>query len=373
MGRIFLMAAVFLFLAAPLGAQEKKERLDFGGDSFLAGGTVVFDADGVDDLFMAGETVRGKRAIAGSAHLAGRKVSMTGAVGGDAYLAGMDVALEGRVAGDATLAGYTVRVGEVAGDLRVSGANLVLAGPVAGYALVAGDEVAFESTIAGDVSLTAREVTFADGARIGGKLTLYEEKPGALEVPARVVPEDRIERRKASEWSEATQDLEVWSIQRAFGRFLIGIVIVAAIAAAIAAVIPEKLADLRRAILQRPWRSLLVGFLAQSAVIGSTVILMLTIVGLLLAPAAVLVALVAAFAGYVVAAYAVGVGLLLLIGRPEPDSIATRALAAGTGALAVGIVALIPFLGWLFVLALALTGIGAIVVKVFRPGLFAAA
>ncbi len=91
----------------------------------------------------------------------------------------------------------------------------------------------------------------------------------------------------------------------------------------------------------------------------------------MLAPAAVLVALVAAFAGYVVAAYAVGVGLLLLIGRSEPDSVATRALAAGTGALAVGIVALVPFLGWLFVLAL--TGIGAIVIRVFRPGLFAVA
>jgi len=365
-----LTAIVILLMAASVAAQENEDAFDFGSDSFRAGGTVVFDAPGTDDLFMAGETVRGEADIAGSAHLAGRKVTMVGAIGGDAYLAGMDVVLDGHVAGDATLAGYDIRVGDVGGDLRISGAKLTISGPVSGYALIVGDEVQIDAIIAGDVNLTAREVDFSDDARIEGQLIIYEEEPGKLEIPASVVPEDRIERREISEWEEGTRHLRVWDWRRAVGKFMIGVIVVAALAALIAAIVPQTLADLRRNLLDRPFRNLWFGFLTQSAVVGSAILFAMTIVGLLLSPAAVLLALIGGFAGYVVAVYAFGVGLMLAFGRPEPDSIGERALAAGIGALIAGIIALIPLLGWLFVLALVLSGIGAITLRLFRPGFF---
>ena len=373
MVRSILIAAVLLFLVAPSAAQEEKRHLDFGGDYFKAGNTVFFESDGVDDLFAVGQTVRGDRAITGSAHLAGRKVTMEGAVGGDAYMAGMDVSLAGPVAGDATLAGYYVRVGEVGGDLRVSGANLVISGPVSGGALIAGDEVRLESTIAGDVNLAVSEINFAPGARIDGKLTVYEEDTGDVVVPESVAPADRIERRSISEWSEATKDLKLWDWRRAIWQFLIGIILIAGIASLIAAAVPEKLAELRRDILDQPFRNLWYGVLAQSVIIGSIILLMMTVVGLLLAPAVLVVALITGFAGYVVAVYAVGVGLMLMFKQPEPYSIRTRALAAGVGAVFVGIIALIPFLGWLIVLVLALTGVGSLALRLFRPRFFATA
>ena len=58
-------------------------------------------------------------------------------------------------------------------------------------------------------------------------------------------------------------------------------------------------------------------------------------------------------------------------GGSEPDSIADRATAAGVGALTAGIIGLIPFLGWLFVLALVLAGLGAITIRTIRPAFFA--
>ena len=371
MARFILIAVALMFAAAPLAAQEEQKAVKFGGDSFQAGGTVIFNSDGVDDLFMAGGTVRGERAIAGSAHLAGRRVTMTGAVGGDAYLAGMDVSAEGPVAGDATLAGYNVRVGDVGGDLRISGANLVISGPVSGHALIVGDEVRLEAVITGDVSLTARKLDFGKGARIDGTLTVYEEKSGEIEVPAAVVPEARIERRKSSEWSEATGDVKLWSWSRAVGRLLIGIIMITAVAALIAAIMPQRLAELRRNILDHPFRNFWFGFLALSVVFGSSILLMLTVIGLVLVPAALLITLISALAGYVVAVYAFGVGLLLTLGRPEPESIGTKAQAAAVGALVAGIIVLIPVLGWLFVLALALTGAGSIAIRLFRPAFFA--
>ncbi len=149
-----------------------------------------------------------------------------------------------------------------------------------------------------------------------------------------------------------------------------GVIAVSVIASLIAAILPETLADLRRSVLDRPLRNLWFGFLAQSALVGSAILFAMTLIGMVLVPAVILLALVGGFAGYVVAVYAFGVGLLLLFNRPEPDSIGERAVAAGIGALVAGIISLIPLVGWLFVLALMLAGIGAITLRLFRPGFF---
>lgn len=370
--RALLAAALLLAVALPSAADDEQKTTAIGSDSYLAGQEVVFDQAGKDDLFAAGEIVRGRVDINGSAHMAGRKVTMTGAVGGDAYLAGFDVGLAGPVAGDASLAGYNVTVSAVGGNLRISGSNLVIRGPVSGYALIAGETVRLDGQIGGDAIITARDLTFADGARIDGKLTLVETDPGALEIPESVVPADRVERRDISEWEDTAEDLDIWNWPAILGRFLTGVIIIGALATLIAAMIPQTLADLREGLLERPFRNLFFGFLTQSVFIGAAIIFLLTVIGIIASPAAVLAALIVGFAGYVVAVYAFGVGLLTAIGRPVPTAISTRALAAGLGAVVTGIIALVPFLGWLFVLILMLAGVGAITLKSLRPAFFVA-
>lgn len=370
MCRLLLAMMMVIFAGGAAVAQDKASYFDFGGDSFRAGPTAVLDVDGVDDLFMAGDTLRVENAIGGTAHLAGRKIFVTQAIGGDAYVMGMELTLDGPIAGDATVTGYQIRLGDVGGDLRVTGSNIEITGPVGGYALIAADEVEIGAVIAGDVSLTAREVDFDDGARIEGTLTLYEEKGNRLEIPASVVPEDRVQRREIKEWSEAAEGLQVWSWRGAIWQFVKGVVLITALAALAAALAPNRLAELRRNILERPFRNLLIGFLAVSVLIGSTVLLMMTLVGLILTPLTVVGAIVSGFAGYVVGAYAVGVWLTVLAGRSEPRSIGERAIAAAVGAVVVAVIGLIPFIGWLFVLALSLAGAGAIAVWLFRPRFF---
>lgn len=366
MARILLILVAGL-LAGPAWAEGSSASFNFGGDSFQAGWTVTHDRAETDDLFMAGEELVGKTDISGSAHLAGREITMEGTVGGDAYAAGEEITFRGDVAGDATLAGRALSVAGVGGDLRIAGSELQLGGDIGGYAMIAGEEVGFDAEVAGDVRLSARMVDWGEAASIAGRLTVYEEEPGQLVVPERVVPVDRIERRDIEEWDGPRPPN--WG--RAIASFLMGVIVVAALAALIAALVPERLAEMRRLILAHPFHNLWLGFLAQSAVIGAGVLLAMTLIGLLFTPAMILLALVGGFAGYVVAAYAFGVGLMLAFGKPEPESIGERALAAGVGALAAGIIGLVPFLGWLFVLALVLTGIGAITLHTIRPVFFA--
>lgn len=364
--RILLFLAAAL-LATPGLSDEGPAFFEFGGDAFGAGRVVTHDGAGTDDLFMAGDRVTSQSAITGSAYLAGRQITIEDAVGGDVFAAGEEITLRGAVAGDATLAGRALSVDGVGGKLRIAGSLLELAGEIGGYAMIAGEEVMFDAAVAGDVSLAAPEVEWGQAATIAGRLILYEDEPGTLEVPDRVAPADRVERREIEEW-EGPQAPNWW---RVVGSFLAGVVVVAALAALIAALVPERLAEMRRQILARPFHTLWLGFLTQSAVIGAGVLFALTIIGLLLTPAMVALALIGGFAGYVVAAYAFGVGLMLAFGRSEPDSIGDRAAAAGVGALAAGLIGLIPFLGWLFVLALVLAGIGAITLRVIRPVFFA--
>ncbi|PSK80840.1 hypothetical protein CLV79_11927 [Limimaricola soesokkakensis] len=362
----FLLALVSGVVAVPGWAQSDAVSFGIGEDFFLAGRSVSHVDAGTDDLFMAGERVAGKADVAGSAHLAGREVTMEGTVGGDAYAAGEEVSLQGDVFGDVTIAGRAVSVANVGGDLRAAASELRLSGDIGGYAMVAAEAVAFDAAVAGDVRLAAQRVDWGQAATIAGRLLVYEAESGALEIPERVLPVDRIERREIEEWDGPRQPSWRWAL----AGFFLGVVVVAALAALVAALVPERLAEMRRQILARPFRSLWFGFLAQSTVIGAGVVFAMTIVGLLLTPAMVVLALVAGLAGYIVAAYAFGVGLLLAFGRHEPDTIGDRALAAGVGATAAGLVGLIPFLGWLFVLALVLSGIGAITARVLRPEFF---
>ena len=341
MARLFPILVTCLF-AIPVWADDDSAHFDFGGDSFRAGMSVLHDAAGTDDLFMTGDRVTGKADITGSAFLAGRKVTMEGAANGDVYAAGEDVAIQGDVSGDASLLGRTVSVADVGGDLRVAASELQLSGNVGGNAIIAATDVAFDATVAGDVTLGAERVDWGDAASIAGRLIVYEEEPGGLQVPQRVASVDRVERREAEKQAEPQRSL-----------------------------LPKRLAHMQRRVLSRPIHTFWLGFLSMSAVIGASVLLAVTIIGLPLVVVLVLLAVVGTIAGYAVAAYVLGARLLLAAGRPDPDSFRNRAVAAGTGALATAVIGLIPFLGWLFAVVLALAGIGAITVLLIRPAFFA--
>lgn len=356
----------------PVWADDDMARFDFGGDAFRAGISVTHDAAGADDLFVAGDRVTGRADITGSAFLAGRKVTMEGAVAGDVYAAGEDVEIQGDVSGDASLLGRTVSVADVGGDLRVAASELRLTGNIGGNAIIAGDDVAFDAAVGGDVTLGAQSVDWGDAASIAGRLIVHEEMLGDLEVPERVASVDRVERRETESLEVGRRHEPRWSRwQSSIGDFLFEVIVVTILAVLIAALMPARLAKMQQQVFARPIHTLWLGFLSLSAVIGASILLAVTIVGLPLVAALVLLAFVGTIAGYAVATYVLGARLLLATGRPEPDSIGSRGIAAGAGALAAAVIGLIPFLGWLFAIALALAGIGAITLNSIRPVFFA--
>ena len=371
--RVLMIALLALCAALPARA-ETPAGFSLGGDVYVAGGQVTHAADGAASIFMAGETVRQSAGIAGSAHLAARRVIVAGPVDGSVYAAGMDVALRDVVAGDATLAAYTATIeAAVGGALRVAASRVDVTAPIGASALIRADRLRLDAPIEGDAAIATDRIEFGDAARVAGTLRLYSNDHDAIELPESVIAADRVERLPRAEWDGIDRpELVRLSWWHLLGGFLGGVVVVALLAALVAAVAPKTLAGMRRRVLARPFATLGYGFLTLSALIGAAVMLALTLVGLFVSPAAIALAALTGFAGYVVGAYSFGAGLLIAVGRGEPTSLGQRAAAAFAGALVAGLIALIPILGWLFVLALSLAGAGALVHAMLRPAFFAA-
>ncbi|WP_146344212.1 DUF342 domain-containing protein [Falsiphaeobacter marinintestinus] len=354
-----------LVLGTAAQAEDEGGRFVIGKDAFVAGSTVTVSEAGHDDLFAAGARVTVDADLDGTAHLAGRRITLSGNVGENVYGAGQDVTITGDVAGNVSIAGQDLNVsGTIGGDLRAAGSEITLSGPVGGYALIVGEEVKITGTIAGDLALMVDEIDFGEGASVAGKVIVYEDKTGDVEVPASVASEDRIERHKTEDWDKHHKDgPSVFSWRHAIGSFIFGVMIVAATAAIIAAAAPATMAAMRRRILDKPGRALMIGFVAQSALIGSGILTAMTLIGMLLTPALILISIIVAWLGYVIGSYALGVGLLSAAGWDEPATAVDRAIRAAVGAAAAGLVSLVPILGWIFVLALLLCGVGAMAVR----------
>ncbi|MBP7001444.1 hypothetical protein [Amaricoccus sp.] len=363
-----LVAAALVACAAlaPAAAQEKEDAFDFAGDVFRAGGSAVFAGPEAHDAFLAGERVELSGPITGSAHLAGRRIEVTGAIGGDLYAFGADVRLAAPVAGAAAVAGYDVAVeGAVGGNLRAAGAHVEVKAPVGGGALLTGGRVDLAAPVAGDARITSDDIVFGEGARVDGTLTLVQEAGREVEVPASVAPPERIARQVATGHGMIGMAGPGWFA--IIAGLLLGVVVLAVLAMLAPTIAPHRTERLRLIAGEAPFRTLGAGFLALSALLGSAVLLALTLIGIVVAPVALVAAGILGTLGYIVAVYLLGTWMLTRAGGLVPDTFPEYALAGVVGAVVATLLSLLPFVGWFVMLALTLVGAGAIAISIVRP------
>lgn len=370
MRALWLVAMFFTAVLAqgfgPPAVAQQDDAVRLGSDVFRAGNLVIEDAADIDNAFLAGQRVRLATGITGSAHLAGRIVEAAGPVSRDLYAAGYAVGVSAPIAGDATLAGYEITVdAEVGGSLRATGRSVAVSAPVGGPSILAGNAVRLDAPIDGDVALYADRVLFGEAAAITGRLIIYGDEDAPTAVPEHVVPPERIELRASEAWDRGT-DLRAPSIAAAAGGFIVGALILALLAWLAAVIAPVGIEVLRDRVSLKPFRTLGLGFLALSALIGAAVVLALTVIGLIVVPVILLMAAVLGIVGWIVSVYMLGASLWEGTGRGEPDTLGERAIAALIGALVASVVLLVPFLGWLFMLVAMLVGMGALTSNMVR-------
>ncbi|MEE4120167.1 MAG: hypothetical protein V2I65_14220 [Paracoccaceae bacterium] len=370
--------AILLALAVVTGtgasAQDHETSRDFAGDRFLSGTAPDSSTAVPGDLFAVGERVDVGGAVDGAAHLAARRISLTAPVGDDLYAAGMDVRVAAPVESAATVAGYDVEVAApVGGNLRAFGRHLVIGSEVGGSLIAAAQQLELSGTVAGDADLTVDDISFGPGASVAGTLTLRGITEEDAAVPDGLAAEIRyLELPPGAEGFGSPEAVELPGLGEivlaAVVAFVVGVLIVAALALAAASLAPMRVEDAVERSFIAPGGTLWAGILTLSLILGGALVLALTGIGALALPLIFFAAFLLAAAGYVVGAYAIGARILRGEARGAPDSVGPRAGAALIGAALVALLAIIPFAGWLIVLAVAMFGLGIILPATAQMG-----
>ena len=355
------LAMVFGGAPAPVEAQS----VEAGGALTIASGEV---REG--DLYAAGEAVRVDGRLNGDLVAAARRIMVDGRVEGDVFAAGNNIDLRGpigdstRIVGqiltvDTTIDGDLLAGGEelhltenaiVAGGLTAAASLVEIDGTVGRGARVAAGEIIVRGTVNGNANVIADRLDLAPGARITGDLDYRARTPLSPEAAAQV--------EGAVRYEEPVEDPEdgggglgfLFWFWQVLASLLTGIVVVAALRGVV-----ERLVA---SIAEETTLGALLGFTAFLLIPVAAVIAIVTLVGLPIGVAAVLLFGLALYAAKLPIAVWIGGRLLGLAGRPGASPYAAMAV----GILLLYLLFAIPFVGWLFWLAATWLGLGAMVV-----------
>jgi len=368
LGGVLVAISVTLFAAAPVLAADLRS-----GDTItVASGEIVND-----DLYIAGESIVIDGTINGDLWAVGREVTVNGTVNGSIVAAAETINVNGDVAHAARLAGETLNIrGDVGGDLIAfcSAANIASTAEIGGDLLVGAGNVRIDALIEGDVKGGAGEVTITNGVRgnvelevdnltvastanIEGDLTYTSENEAEIESGAQV---GGTTTHQPVEEEPAKAALGAGIAATAMGK-VVAFLMILVVGIIIILTVPRRMASVADSVRTKPWPSLGWGSVILFATPIAAIIVCFTVIGI---PVGLI-----ALAVYGIGIYLSQLPVALLIGRliirrsTEVESKGLLVGALALGLVILGILRLIPFLGFWVGLATALFGLGAVVVS----------
>jgi hypothetical protein len=345
-------------------------------DLYLSGSSVDVTADVHGDLVAAGSRVYVRAPVDGLAILAGGEVTVDAPTGGDVLAAGGEVSLRGAASDDVRLAGGNVRISATVGDdviaaggtVRVepsavvggrawlTGGDVVVGGIIARELRVAGGRVSIEGTVRGDVEVRAGALEIGPAGRIEGDVLYTGPREAQLAPGARV--DGRMEYRPQAQAGGA----------RAFAVFVTAWAVAGLFAtgAAMLLLFPQFTHAAATRVRTEPWRSLGAGTVAVLGGPALVLTLLVTVIGIPLGLILLVGYLLAALLGYLVSAVFVAELGLRRAARPARPTRGALVLGLLVALLVLGIVQLIPLLGFLVWLAAVFFGTGALLLQLHR-------
>jgi len=357
------------FVAMTFSAQAQVDTLTSGEDQFTAGASYQKEYNAAHDVFAVGNVVSASGSVAGDVHVAGYDVDVSVRTGADLYAMGATVKVGANVVEDLSVMGYSVGVengATVGGNARMIGQTVRMDGVVSGTLTASGAQVFVNGQINGDATIYASRITFGPDAKIAGQLTYASETP--VQIPESVVAAGRVTvaERPFAGWKQEMNDswdqmeMPVFPTTIAlFKGFLISLLFFVAIGALFLTLMPKRVSALRHQITDAPGRTFLLGILGLSVLFGLVPITALTLIGLPFVPFAIFLILLAWTLGYILAAYAVAMRVLVAFDGPDDPSMLVRLAVMAAAVCVVGALNFVPFVGWVVNYSLVLLGVGA--------------
>lgn len=261
--------------------------------------------------------------------------------------------------GNLVVVGGTVNIekgAQVNGDIVLTGGTITISGSVKGDIVAIGGAISLDDTaiVNGDVSAVGASIKRSDGAQISGQVT--EQGPLQLDLnqDGQSVP------------IKHTPSLLERILAIAFESLAL-----AALAVVLALIFPTQIKRVAQTMNSEFWVSGGVGLIT---VIGTPIVLVIMTITIILIPVMIFSVLAIALTtiyGWVVAGFDIGERFSKLLKVNWPASV-----SAGIGvlvlSLVVGLITLIPCVGWILGFLIILFTLGAIVISRFGSNKYAA-
>ncbi|MFA6039303.1 MAG: polymer-forming cytoskeletal protein [Candidatus Peribacteraceae bacterium] len=302
----FLALALSLVLAVPASAATFR-----GGDVvaltapvmddlYVSGGQVNIEREVNGDLFVVGGRADVQAPVSGGLHIAAGNVTVTSNVGNDVRIAGGEVVVRGMISGDLLIVGGNITVGSdavVLGDVFVTGGNVTLRGPVGKNVTVRGGTVLLEGIFHGNVDIRTGHAVVA-GPVEGNAILISENLEigqdasfrGGVDYWSRSREVDfgdsLVTGQTASFHPEYERELQKDRppLASAIGGFVVFSLLSGLVTILFFSLVTKTFfTDAAKALLRKPWWSLLWGTIFVILTPVVTLILFLTVLGIPLA------------------------------------------------------------------------------------------
>ena len=337
-----------------------KQGEHINGNLYIGAGTVAIAGTVDGDLVVGGGTVLYSGSTTKDVLIAGGTVSIAGSIEGDLRVLGGTVTIGGPVHGDVAVAGGQVRIESTAtvdGDLLIAGGDVRVDGPVRGNIISGGGSVNIDSRVGGDVLIAANSVALEKSTQILGDLHYRAPQK------ADIVEGASIEGRTIYKESRKLAEIGTTSFRESLFAFLslwiiLKFIMTALVALVIVLLFTHLAGEVIEQAIERPWRSVLIGF---ALLVSIPVAAGLTFISIVGAPLGLLALLVYAFfliLAIPLGALMLGAQTLQYLNKEQVLPITWRSALLGVF-LYTGI-GLIPVIGWIVQYALILATFGAL-------------
>ncbi len=374
LGLVLAVLLVSCFLVSAVSAAEfqtdKSGTIAIGGNEkevrnlYIAGNMLSINQNIKKDLLAAGNIITISNSVEDDLWAVGNTIVVRGDVGGSLRAAGSNLLIEGSVKEDVLVAGGNVTIAKsaaIGGDLIVAGGNLVVEGPVAGNILVNGGQLTINSKVGGLV-----KGTITDQLKLGAMAEIAKDL--AYKSPKELEMADGAKVLGKTDYQKIEYKTGAGKQKSLAGLFTLGLLIKLLATLVAGLVLVYLLRQLTEPVVKKSlthfWSSLGFGFAALILMPIAAIILFLTIIGSWLGGFVLLVYGLMMMLATPLAGIIAGSWLLKLIKKkPEyhPDW-----LAVVIGVVVLGLIALIPVVGWIICLIFFLISLGAIYRLVYQ-------
>lgn len=333
------------------------------------------------DYFAAGDTVRISGTVNGDAYIAGGTVFIDGTINGDLLVAGGTIQINGTVKNDVRAIGGTVNFGGPVGGNVTAGAGTIMVTPQAkiggsmligagtldaygpvGKGITAGTGmITLNNTIGGDVMIATEDFILQPKTKIAGDISYWSQKEASIAdnvTLSGALTYHKIEQNEARTSGMArTGAKSMMGILAGIGMLLtgIGFITLFLFGIIIMSLLPTFSEKSLGYMHKNPWGSFGLGIVTAIAlpVLGATALV--TLVGIPLGMLLFMILALVSLFGHIYAAVFIGKGIFTGLKKEVHKN--WHLLA---GLVVLGMLALIPVIGWVARMIFILMGTGAV-------------